>query len=346
MKAGSGAGRSRGRPCFVSDGARGRASRRTGCAAGAGRVAASRDDGQDLRSRRRRGAHRRRMGGGAGLPGRPPRPRRRRALQHHDPAAERDGLAAYGPRPQQHAPGRARPLRAPARQGRAVAARHGPRRHRHPDGSGAPPRRAAAARPAQLGPAGIRPPGLGVEGGIRRHHRQPAQAARRLLRLVAGALHHGRGPVEGRPEGLRRPARAGPDLPRQAPGELGPEVPDRDLRPRGAAGRGEGPSLALRLSGGGRGRHRDRRDHHGRHHPARDHAGRHRRGGPPGGRALPGARRQAAAPAARRPPDPDRGRRVFRSREGHRRGQDHPGARLQRLRGRPPARARPDQYFG
>ena len=44
---------------------------------------------------------------------------------------------------------------------------------------------------------------LGVEGGIRRHHRRPAQAARRLLRLVARALHHGRGPVARGGESLR-----------------------------------------------------------------------------------------------------------------------------------------------
>ncbi len=43
-----------------------------------------------------------------------------------------------------------------------------------------------------------------VEGRIRRHHRQPAQAARRVVRLVARALHHGRRPVEGRPQGVRR----------------------------------------------------------------------------------------------------------------------------------------------
>ena len=36
------------------------------------------------------------------------------------------------------------------------------------------------------------------------------QAPRRLLRLVARALHHGRGPVARRPQGLRRP------LPRRA----------------------------------------------------------------------------------------------------------------------------------
>ena len=36
---------------------------------------------------------------------------------------------------------------------------------------------------------------VGLEGRERRHHHQPAQAPRRLLRLVARALHHGRGPV-------------------------------------------------------------------------------------------------------------------------------------------------------
>ena len=45
--------------------------------------------------------------------------------------------------------------------------------------------------------------GLGVEGRIRRHDLQPAEAARRLLRLVARTLHHGRGPVQGRARGLR-----------------------------------------------------------------------------------------------------------------------------------------------
>ena len=49
-----------------------------------------------------------------------------------------------------------------------------------------------------------------------------------------------------------------------------------------------------------------------------------------------------AHPAAGRPPDPDRGRRAIPTREGHRRGQDHAGPRLQRFRGRPPSRARGD----
>ena len=34
--------------------------------------------------------------------------------------------------------------------------------------------------------------GLGVEGAIGRHHRQPAEAARRLVRLEPRALHDGR----------------------------------------------------------------------------------------------------------------------------------------------------------
>ncbi len=51
-----------------------------------------------------------------------------------------------------------------------------------------------------LGRERVRREGLGVEGRVRRHDLQPAEAARRLLRLVARALHHGRGPVEGRLE--------------------------------------------------------------------------------------------------------------------------------------------------
>ena len=97
-------------------------------------------------------------------------------------------------------------------------------------------------------PRGIRQARLGVEGRIRRHASRPAAAPRRLLRLVARALHHGRGPVPRRPQGVRRSLRPGPDLQGQAPRQLGPQVPDRDLRPRGPAGRGEGQSLAYPLS--------------------------------------------------------------------------------------------------
>ncbi len=49
------------------------------------------------------------------------------------------------------------------------------------------------------------------------------------------------------------------------------------------------------------------------------------------------SRRPLRGAAARRPPHPDRGRRLRRSREGIRRGEDHARARLQRFRGRPAA---------
>ena len=85
-----------------------------------------------------------------------------------------------------------------------------------------------------------------VEGGVRRHHRRPAQAARLLLRLVAAALHHGRGPVARRAQGVRRSLSRRADLQGQAPRQLGPGAPDRHLRPRSRADRDQGPSLALR----------------------------------------------------------------------------------------------------
>ena len=69
-----------------------------------------------------------------------------------------------------------------------------------------------------------------------------AEAPGCFLRLVARTLHHGRGPVEGRREGVRRALQRRADLQGQAPRQLGPEVPDGDLRPRGGAGRGEAES--------------------------------------------------------------------------------------------------------
>ena len=64
----------------------------------------------------------------------------------------------------------------------------------------------------------------------------------------------------------------------------------------------------------------------------------------PGRRALQAPDRQARAmlPLVDRL-IPDRRRRICRSGEGHRRGEDHAGARLQRFRGRPAARAADDQ---
>ena len=56
--------------------------------------------------------------------------------------------------------------------------------------------------------------------------------------------------------------------------------------------------------------------------------------------------RQTRHPAAGRPTAADRRRRILRPGQGLGRGQDHPGPRLQRLRGRPPPRPRHGQHHG
>ncbi len=89
---------------------------------------------------------------------------------------------------------------------------------------------------------------------MRRHHRQPAQAARRVLRLVARALHHGRGPVARGAQGLRRALPRRADLQGQAAGQLGPEAAHRDLRPRSASrsrSRGISGTCAIRSKASG-----------------------------------------------------------------------------------------------
>ena len=103
---------------------------------------------QDFRRRGRRAADQRGVGEGGGLPRRRRRQAGRRALFDRHSAAERDRLAAYRPRPQQHPPGRPDPLRADARPRRSLAAGHGPCRHRHADGRRAPDDGAAGARAA------------------------------------------------------------------------------------------------------------------------------------------------------------------------------------------------------
>ena len=83
--------------------------------------------------------------------------------------------------------------------------------------------------------------------------------------------------------------------------------------------------------------------HRRRHHAARNHARRQRGRGASGRRALQPSGRQARDPAAGRPPDSDRGGRLFRSRKRLRRGEGDAGARLQRFRGRPPPQPAADQ---
>ena len=106
-------------------------------------------------------------------------------------------------------------------------------------------------------PRGLPRPGLGVEGA-RAAARSPASSAASARRC--DWAHERFTMDEGFPArrhpGVRRAVQARPALSRQAAGQLGPEVPDRDQRPRGRDPRGPGQILAPALSA--RGRHRAR----------------------------------------------------------------------------------------
>ncbi len=170
----------------------------------------------------------------------------------------------------------------------------------------------------------------------RRHDHRAAQAAGRLVRLRRGTLHARRGLRQGRAAGVRGPVREGLHLPRPLHGQLGPGHRLGDLRPRGRAAGGQGHPLLHRLPAG----LRLGRDHRG-HGAARDDAGRHRDRRAPRGRALPAVDRRDGDPAPGRAQAADRGRRVRQARVRHRRVEDHPGPRPQRLRDRSPARPGP-----
>ena len=169
-----------------------------------------------------------------------------------------------------------------------------------------------------------------MEGAVGLDDHAPDAPPRRLVRLVARALHDGRRPLARGHRGLRAPARAGPHLPRQAPRQLGPGAADRGLRPRGRVARGEGQALAHPLSARRtatatsssrpRGPETMLGDVAVAVHPD-DERYRH----------LIGTR---VAPAAHRSHDPDHRRRLRRPRVRHRLREDHAGARLQRLPGR------------
>ena len=176
-------------------------------------------------------------------------------------------------------------------------------------------------RPPRPGPRGIRREGLGVEGRIRRHD------LNQLKRLGASCdwsrerFTMDEGLSRGRARSVRHALQGRPDLQGQAAGELGPEAADRDLRPRGRAAGGQRQSLAPPLSARGP-RPSIRKipktfitvattrpetmlgDTGVAVHPDDE---RYRRSG-----------RQERRPAARRPQDPDRRRRVFRPGKGHR----------------------------
>ena len=145
----------------------------------------------------------------------------------------------------------------------------------------------------------VRAARLGVERGIRRCDHQPDAAPGRLGRLVARALHDGRGPVGRSPRHVRAASRRRAHLSRQAPRQLGPEARHGGVRSRsrqrGIAGKDLGDSLSA-----GRWFRRARR----RDDATRDDAGRYGSRRESGRRALSRVRRQGsrAAAAGRRIP--------------------------------------------
>ena len=127
----------------------------------------------------------------------------------------------------------------------------------------------------ESGTGQVRRARLAVEGGIGRHDHPAVAPARCVAGLAARAVHHGRWAVGRGAEGVRRPVPGRADLSRPAPGELGPEAADRDLRPRGGEPRGEGVAVAHPLSDRGCARP----VHHRGDDAAGDDAGRHGGGG-------------------------------------------------------------------
>ena len=255
-------------------------------------------------------------------------------LLDRDPAAQRDRLAPHGPRPERHPPGRVHAGGADARPAHQVDLRHRPRGHRHAARGGARARGGGADQGGPR-PRGLRRARLAVARAVRVHDHRAVQAAGRLAGLRGRALHDGSRVRPCRHGRVRGPLREGLHLPRQLHGQLGSRPAHGDLRPRGGAAHGRGHALPDRLSarvGVGRG--------HGGHGPARDDAGRHRDRGEPDRRALLAPDRRGGDPAAGGPPAADPGRRLRGPRVRHRRAQDHAGARPERLRDRPPARAR------
>ena len=177
-----------------------------------------------------------------------------------------------------------------------------------------------------------------MEGGIGRHHHQPAQAARRLLRLVARALHHGRGAVARRAQGVRRALQRGADLQGQAAGQLGPEAAaPRSPTSKCSRSRSRAASGTSRIRSRAASTERSSTSSVATTRPE-TMLGDTAVAVHPDDERYRHLDRPARDPAAGRPAHPDRRRRICRSGEGHRRGQDHAGARLQRLRGRQAAR--------
>ena len=153
------------------------------------------------------------------------------ALLHPHPAAERHRQAAHGACPAEHPAGSGRPLAAHARRQRAVAARDGSRRHRHPaHGRAAPGRAGLQPDRTRQGRSSSSGSGSGSTNTHAKHPR-PVAASGCFLRLVPRAVHARRRPGARGAHSLRASARRGPDLPRRAHGQLVAGAADGGFRP-------------------------------------------------------------------------------------------------------------------
>ncbi len=181
---------------------------------------------------------------------------------------------------------------------------------------------------------------VAMEGTLGQHDLAATAPPRRVGGLVARRVHDGPEAVARRGRGVRASAREGPDLPRQAPRELGPGAAHGALGSRGAeharsaasSGTCVTPSRAAASSSSRR------------RGPRRCSATRPSRCIPNDERYRALIGKRVALPLDR-PLDPDHRRRIRRSRVRHGLREDHARARLQRLRGRPAARAADDQHL-
>ena len=148
-----------------------------------------------------------------------------RAVRHRHPPTERHRRPPRRPRPEQHHPGRADPLRADARPGGRVAARDRPRRHRDAKRGREAPRQ-GGQDPFRRGPRGVRPLRVGVREEDREHDSRAAQGDRQLVRLVTPALHAGREILGRRARSVRAPVGRGADLSGPSRDPLVPALPD------------------------------------------------------------------------------------------------------------------------
>ena len=294
----------------------------------------------------------------------------RQAVRHRHPAAQCHGRAAHGACAQQHAAGRALPLRAHARPRRALATGHRSRRHRHADGRRAPAHGAPGADRRTLGreefvrrvwawkeESGgaivnqLKRLGASCDWSRERFTMDPG-LSRAVVKVFvelyrAGLIYKDKRLVNWDPKfqtaipiwrwcRSRRPVLMG----RRQSGEA-----VRWWRSPRSSTRTQTGTCIISLSPDGAGQGLRQGLHRRRNDAARDDAGRHWRRRTSHGSALRRVNQGQGDgdAAARRPRDPDRGGRVFRSNEGHGRGQDHARARLQRLRRRQAALSTADQ---